>query len=50
MEGRKDATVPYPFKFKEEGPGLIAVIDALRMGPDCPSNRLSPWQHYACML
>ena len=28
MEGQKDATVPYPFK--EQGSGLIAVIDALR--------------------
>ncbi|KIM56279.1 hypothetical protein SCLCIDRAFT_29720 [Scleroderma citrinum Foug A] len=45
--GRKDATAPYPFKFEEQGPGLVAVVDALRMELDkFPGSAvLQKWVH-----
>ena len=27
--GQKDETALYPFKFEEQGPGLVAVVDTL---------------------
>ena len=45
--GRKDEIAPYPFKFEEQGPGLIALVDALIMELDkLPGSAvLQKWVH-----
>ena len=39
-DGQKDETVPYPFKFEEQGPGLVAVVDTLM---PTELDNLIPW-------